>query len=75
MIPGEGALAKTAYTAVGGGLATLLVSQGIYIPNDETLVLLAFAVTIRALYVKLAGPLGDYLQSSINVRHAAAQMV
>lgn len=68
MVPGESAVAKAAYAAVGGGVATLLVTQGIYIPNDETLVLVAFALTTRALYVKLAGPVGAYLQASINVR-------
>lgn len=67
LLPGETAFSKTAYATMGTGLGAFLISQGIYIPNDETLVLVAFALTTRALYTKLSGPLSEYLEKSIQV--------
>ena len=66
MLPGETAFSKTAYATIGAGLGAFLISKGIYVPNDETLVLVAFAITIRALYNKLSGPVSEYLENSIN---------
>ena len=68
MLPGDTAFSKTAYATIGTGLGAFLISKGIYIPNDETLVLVAFAITIRALYNKLSKPVSEYLETSINVR-------
>lgn len=68
ILPGETAFTKTAYATIGTGLGAFLISKGIYIPNDETLVLVAFAITIRALYNKLSGPISEYLEASINVK-------
>lgn len=68
LLPGSTALTKTAYATIGTGLGAFLITKGIYIPNDETLVLVAFAFTIRALYNKLSGPLSSYLESSITVK-------
>lgn len=67
MLPGDTAFTKTAYATIGTGLGAFLIAKGIYIPNDETLVLAAFAITIRALYTKLSGPVSEYLENSINV--------
>lgn len=67
MLPGETAFSKTAYATIGTGLGAFLIAKGIYIPNDETLVLLAFAITVRALYTKLSGPVSEYLENSIKV--------
>lgn len=67
MLPGDTAFTKTAYATIGTGLGAFLISKGIYIPNDETLVLIAFAITMRALYNKLSGPVSEYLENSINV--------
>ena len=67
MLPGDTAFSKTAYATIGTGLGAFLIAKGIYIPNDETLVLAAFAITIRALYTKLSGPVSEYLENSINV--------
>ena len=67
MLPGETAFSKTAYATIGTGLSAFLIAKGIYIPNDETLVLLAFAITVRALYTKLSGPVSEYLENSIKV--------
>lgn len=68
MLPGDTAFSKTAYATIGTGLGAFLIAKGIYIPNDETLVLAAFAITIRALYTKLSGPVSEYLENSINVK-------
>lgn len=69
MLPGDTAFSKTAYATIGTGLGAFLIAKGIYIPNDETLVLAAFAITIRALYNKLSGPVSEYLENSINVKY------
>lgn len=67
LLPGSTAFSKTAYATIGTGLGAFLISKGIYVPNDETLVLIAFALTIRTLYNKLSGPLSSYLEASIAV--------
>ena len=67
LLPGDTAFTKTAYATIGTGLGAFLISKGIYVPNDETLVLIAFAITMRALYNKLSGPVSEYLENSINV--------
>jgi hypothetical protein len=67
LLPGSTALTKTAYATIGTGLAAFLITKGIYVPNDETLVLIAFALTTRTLYTKLSGPLSSYLETSITV--------
>lgn len=69
MLPGDTAFSKTAYATIGTGLGAFLIAKGIYIPNDETLVLAAFAITIRALYTKLSGPVSEYLENSISVNN------
>ena len=65
LLPGNTNFAKTAYATIGTGLGAFLITKGIYIPNDETLVLIAFALTTRVLYNKLSGPLSEYLEQSI----------
>ncbi len=67
LLPGSTAFSKTAYATIGTGLGAFLITKGIYVPNEETLVLIAFALTIRTLYNKLNGPLSSYLESSITV--------
>ena len=69
MLPGDSAFSKTAYVTIGTGLGAFLISKGIYIPNDETLVLVAFAIPIRAIYNKVSGPISEYLENSINVNN------
>ncbi len=58
---------KAAYATITGGLVSFLVANGIYIPNDETLILVAFALVVRVLYVKLSPLLTDLIDSGINV--------
>lgn len=66
--PGSTIVRKAAYATITGGLVAFLVSNGIYIPNDETLILVAFALVVRVLYVKLSPLLTDLIDSGINVR-------
>ena len=74
LLPGSTVLTKTAYATIGTGLGAFLITKGIYVPNDETLVLIAFALTIRTLYTKLSGPLSSYLESSITVSSATREI-
>lgn len=67
MIPGNSLLKKSAYTTLGGALTAALVASGIYIPNEETLILVAFLIMARLGYVKLATPIGSLFQSYIDV--------
>jgi F-type H+-transporting ATPase subunit b len=69
LFPGETMFSKTAYVTITTGLVSFLISKGIYIPNEETLVLISFLITVRALYNKLSKPISDYLENSINVRN------
>lgn len=67
MFPGETLFKKSAYATLFGGAMSFLVSKGIYIPNEETLILVAFLIMSRLAYVKLADPIGSLFQSYINV--------
>lgn len=62
---------KTTYATLGSGVAAFLISKGIYIPNEETLVLVAFIIVVRGLFVKLSGPVTAYLDAEFNVRRRA----
>ena len=59
---------KATYATLTGGLAAFLVSSGVYIPSDETLILAAFLIVTRVLYVKLAIPITKMIDSGIDVR-------
>jgi hypothetical protein len=67
LFPGATNLRKATYATVTGGITAFLVANGIYIPNDETLILAAFILVTRVLYVKIGGPLANLIDSSINV--------
>ena len=67
MIPGETKFKKSVYFTTTAAVMTYLTETGIYIVNHETLVLVAFYLAMRLLYVKLGGPIGEYLQASIDV--------
>lgn len=58
---------KATYATLTGGLTAFLVANGIYIPNDETLILVSFLIVVRALYVKLGTPVANMIDASINV--------
>lgn len=59
---------KATFATLTGGLTAFLVTKGIYIPNDETLILVAFLIVARVLYVKLSTPLANLIDSSIKVK-------
>lgn len=67
MLPGDSLFKKSAFATVSGGLTAFLVSQGIYVPNEETLILVAFLIMARLAYVKLASPIGSLFESYITV--------
>jgi hypothetical protein len=58
---------KATYASLTGGLTAFLVANGIYIPNDETLILIAFIIVTRVLYVKLGTPVANLIDASISV--------
>ncbi len=67
MFPGDTLFKKSAYATLTGGLVSFLVSKGIYVPNEETLILVAFLIMSRLAYVKLAGPIGTLFETYITV--------
>lgn len=67
MFPGDSMFKKSAYATLFGGAMSFLVAKGIYIPNEETLILVAFMIMSRLAYVKLADPIGSLFESYINV--------
>lgn len=67
MLPGDNIFKKSAFATVSGGLTAFLVSQGIYVPNEETLILVAFLIMARLAYVKLASPIAGLFESYITV--------
>lgn len=68
LIPGESKIRKSIFFTATAAIATYLIKSGIYIVNHETLVLIAFYLAMRLLYLKVGPPLGEYLQASIDVR-------
>lgn len=67
MLPGDTFLKKTTFATLGAGLASFLISKGIYVFDGESLILISFLIVTRYLYLKLSGPLSDYLQGLIDV--------
>lgn len=63
--PGDTLVRKATYATLTGGLMAFLVANGIYIPNDETLILAAFVLVARALYVKMASPIAKLIDGNI----------
>lgn len=68
LLPGETPFKKSAFATIAGGIGAFLVSKGIYIVNEETLVLVAFLIMARLAYVKLSGPIGEFFEGYIMVR-------
>lgn len=66
MFPGDTNAKKATFATLTGGLMAFLVANNIYIPNDETLILAAFIIVVRTLYVKLGGPIADMIDAAIN---------
>lgn len=64
--PGNTLARKATYATIVSGLTAFLVANGIYIPNDETLILAAFVIVSRFLYVKLSAPVAALLDGAID---------
>lgn len=64
--PGNTLARKATYATITSGLTAFLVANGIYIPNDETLILVAFIIVSRVLYVKLGAPVAALLDGAID---------
>lgn len=67
LIPGGTKIRKSICFTTTAAVMTYLIKSGIYIVNHETLVLVAFYLAMRLLYIKVGPPLGEYLQASIDV--------
>ncbi|PVU88265.1 hypothetical protein BB559_005644 [Furculomyces boomerangus] len=61
MLPGDSVIAKTGYIAATTGLTAFLISKEIYVFNEETIVLGAFAGLIALLYSKVSQPMDDWV--------------
>lgn len=73
--PGETKMRKATYATLTGGLTAWLVANGIYIPNEETLIVVAFAIVTRVLYIKLRAPITNLIDSSINVSQLPSSII
>jgi len=67
MLPGENNFKKALYSALGGGATAGLIASNIYIPNEETLILIAFLIMSRLAYVKLSAPISSLFDSYVQV--------
>ena len=59
-LPGNSLISKTGYITLGTGLATYVLSKEIYVLNEETLVLVAFAGMATLLYRGIKKPFNDW---------------
>ncbi|KAF9438328.1 atp4 subunit B of the stator stalk of mitochondrial F1F0 ATP synthase [Entomortierella beljakovae] len=65
-LPGNSLLSKTAYVTALTGAATYLISKEIYVFNEETLVLLAFAATFGGIVKAGREPFNEWADGHIN---------
>ncbi|KAI7863343.1 hypothetical protein BDF14DRAFT_1998537 [Spinellus fusiger] len=65
-LPGQSLASKAAYLTVGGGASTFLISQEIYILNEETLVLVASLGLLGVLLKYLREPFTTMANDHIN---------
>ena len=56
-LPGNSLVSKTGFITLGAGLATWLISKEIYVFNNETVLLVAFAGVATGLYRTLGTPI------------------
>ncbi|KAI8885519.1 hypothetical protein K501DRAFT_245707 [Backusella circina FSU 941] len=64
-LPGDSIVAKTAYVATGTGLASYLISQEIYVMNEESLVLLCSTALLGLLLKYLREPFNNMANEHI----------
>ncbi|KAJ1652955.1 atp4 subunit B of the stator stalk of mitochondrial F1F0 ATP synthase [Dispira simplex] len=65
-LPGNSLLSKTGFLTVGTSLATYTVSKEIYVANEETIALVAFAGLVTLLYRIAREPYNEFAQGYIN---------
>ncbi|ORZ21796.1 hypothetical protein BCR41DRAFT_350042 [Lobosporangium transversale] len=65
-LPGNSLLSKTAYVTALTGAATYLISKEIYVFNEESLVLLAFAATFGGIVKSAREPFNEWADGHIN---------
>ncbi|KAF9137889.1 atp4 subunit B of the stator stalk of mitochondrial F1F0 ATP synthase [Mortierella sp. GBA39] len=65
-LPGNSLISKTGVVTAFAGLSTYLISQELYIFNEETLVLLAFAATFGGIVKSARAPFNEWADGHIN---------
>ncbi|KAF9095916.1 atp4 subunit B of the stator stalk of mitochondrial F1F0 ATP synthase [Mortierella sp. GBA35] len=65
-LPGNSLVTKTGVVTALAGLSTYLISQELYIFNEETLVLLAFAATFGGIVKSARAPFNEWADGHIN---------
>ncbi|KAF9577175.1 atp4 subunit B of the stator stalk of mitochondrial F1F0 ATP synthase [Lunasporangiospora selenospora] len=65
-LPGNSLVSKTGFVTALAGAATYLISKEIYVFNEESLVLLAFAVTFGGIVKSARQPFNEWADGHIN---------
>ncbi|KAG0378865.1 MAG: hypothetical protein J3R72DRAFT_432437 [Linnemannia gamsii] len=65
-LPGNSLISKTGVVTAIAGLSTYLISQELYIFNEETLVLLAFAATFGGIVKSARAPFNEWADGHIS---------
>ncbi|CAO3563214.1 atp4 subunit B of the stator stalk of mitochondrial F1F0 ATP synthase [Mortierella alpina] len=65
-LPGNSLISKTGYVTAIAGAATYLISKEIYVFNEESLVLLAFAATFSGIVNAARQPFNEWADVHIN---------
>ncbi|KAF9314416.1 atp4 subunit B of the stator stalk of mitochondrial F1F0 ATP synthase [Podila horticola] len=65
-LPGNSLITKTGYVTAIAGAATYLISKEIYVFNEESLVLLAFAATFGGIVKSAREPFNEWADGHIN---------
>ncbi|KAG0275234.1 atp4 subunit B of the stator stalk of mitochondrial F1F0 ATP synthase [Linnemannia exigua] len=65
-LPGNSLISKTGVVTAFAGLSTYLISQELYIFNEETLVLLAFAATFGGIVKSARAPFNEWADGHIS---------
>ncbi|KAF9907619.1 atp4 subunit B of the stator stalk of mitochondrial F1F0 ATP synthase [Linnemannia zychae] len=65
-LPGNSLISKTGVVTAFAGLSTYLISQELYVFNEETLVLLAFAATFGGIVKSARAPFNEWADGHIS---------
>lgn len=69
MIPGNTNLQRSLYTVGTGGIAAAGIYTNVYIPTEETFMVVSFVIVVRALYIMLRKPVTDWTDAEFNRVH------